>query len=189
MNPKRKAIFLDRDGTLIVERNYLNDAELVEMMPGSIACLRELRDLGFEFCIVTNQSGLISGRVHSHNLEAIHAKIRRILGEAGIDVVAIYVAQAPSGADDFMRKPSPGMLLTAAEEYRIDLAQSWMIGDKPIDVEAGRRAGCRTIFFKQPHSSAFRFEQGFASPHFECHNWEQILNAIKEQAIDAHRAI
>ncbi len=180
MKHPRKVLFLDRDGTLIVEKNYLNDANQVEMMPGSVECLRGLRDLGFEFCLVTNQSGLSSRKVELANVTAIHERIKKALASSGVDLLSIYVSQAPSGAEDFLRKPNPGMLLTAAHDYNIDLAKSWMIGDKPIDVEAGRRAGCRTIFFKQPHSESFRFEPGFATAHFECHNWQEVLNTIKE---------
>lgn len=177
---QRKVVFLDRDGTLIVERNYLNDFRQVEFLPGAIESLRLLRDLGFEFCLVTNQSGVASRRVEIANLRAIHDRIRKELAENGVDLLAIYVSQAPSGSEDFNRKPNPGMILTAAHEYKIALELSWMVGDKPIDVEVGRRAGCRTIFFKQPHSAQFQFDAGFATPHYECHNWYDILNVIEQ---------
>ena len=174
----RKVIFLDRDGTLIVERNFLNDVNQVEILPDAILSLRELRDRGFEFCLITNQSGIASRKVSLLNLQAIHDRIRRELAKNGVDLLAIYVSQAPSGSDDFFRKPNPGMILTAAQEYRIDLSRSWMVGDKPGDVEAGRRAGCRTIYFRQAHSDNFHFEANFATAHFECHNWCEILAVI-----------
>lgn len=177
---KRKVIFLDRDGTLIIERNYLNDANLVEMQPNSIEALRRLRDCGFEFCLITNQSGIASGKVDLLNMNAIHERIRVELAQNGVDLMAVYVSQAASGSDDFNRKPNPGLILLAAQEYNIDLSTSWMIGDKPSDVEAGRRAGCRTIFFRQSHSDNFSFEPDFATAHFECHNWSEILAVIEK---------
>lgn len=145
MRPVNKAIFLDRDGTIIVDKIYLNDPEQIEYLPGVFVGLRQLRDAGFIFLIVTNQSGLPRGKVKIDNLHEIHRRIRSAFAAEGVDLREFYYAPYLTDFDHPMRKPNPGMILTGASEYNIDLKQSWMIGDRMLDVEAGHRAGTRTI--------------------------------------------
>ncbi|MEK6555664.1 MAG: HAD family hydrolase [Bdellovibrionota bacterium] len=143
--PPSKAIFLDRDGTLIVDKVYLNDPEQIEYLPGVFSALRELRDAGFIFLIVTNQSGIPRGLVSIDNLNEIHRRIRYAFSENGVDLQEFYYAPYPTDSEHPMRKPNPGMILQGAKDYNVDLSQSWMIGDRMIDVEAGHRAGVKTI--------------------------------------------
>ncbi len=142
---ERNAIFLDRDGTLIVDKMYLNDPEQVEYLNESERGLQMLRDQGFIFLIATNQSGLPRNLVTIDQLHAIHKKIKSHYSSFGVDILEFYYAPYLTHLDHPMRKPNPGMILTGAVDYSVDLACSWMIGDKWVDIEAGQRAGCKTI--------------------------------------------
>jgi D-glycero-D-manno-heptose 1,7-bisphosphate phosphatase len=149
--PKRRAIFLDRDGTLMEEVNYCNDPATVQAIPGAGETLALLRKEGWLTVIVTNQSGLAKGLITPAQYEAVNAELLRQL-EGGID--AIYFCADHPETPTERRKPQPGMLLEAAADLEIDLSSSWMIGDKPIDVECGRNAGCRTVLVKTGYGSA-----------------------------------
>lgn len=141
---KRKAIILDRDGTLIVDKIYLNDPEQIEYLPGVFEALRLLRDDDFVFCIATNQSGVARGIVQIENLYEIHRRIRETFAHEGVDLLAFYYAPYMTDTNHPMRKPNAGMLLQAERELNLDLTKSWMIGDRLTDVEAGHRAGTKT---------------------------------------------
>jgi D-glycero-D-manno-heptose 1,7-bisphosphate phosphatase len=142
----RKAIFLDRDGTLIVDKNYLADPSQVEYLPTTFEALRLLQDNGYEFVIVTNQSGVAKGLITPKQVEQIHLKMKQDLQAEGIFILGIEYCPAGSDSQDPRRKPNPGMILEAAEKYNIDRTGSWMVGDKLSDVEAGQRAGVTPIF-------------------------------------------
>ncbi|MEQ1876509.1 MAG: HAD family hydrolase [Bdellovibrionia bacterium] len=141
----KKAVFLDRDGTIIVDKIYLNNVNEIEYIPGAIEGMRVMRDLGYEFVIATNQSGIARGLVTIENLLAIHEKMRGQLAGEGIDVLGFYYAPYAVETNHPLRKPNPGMLLEGARDFGIDLKQSWMIGDRMSDIEAGFNAGTRTI--------------------------------------------
>jgi D-glycero-D-manno-heptose 1,7-bisphosphate phosphatase len=149
--PKRRAIFLDRDGTLMEEVNYCNDPATVQAIPGAGETLALLRKEGWLTVIVTNQSGLAKGLITPAQYEAVNAELLRQL-EGGID--AIYFCADHPETPTERRKPQSGMLLEAAADLEIDLSSSWMIGDKPIDVECGRNASCRTVLVKTGYGSA-----------------------------------
>jgi D-glycero-D-manno-heptose 1,7-bisphosphate phosphatase len=146
---KRPAVFLDRDGTLIEDRGYLQDPALVRLLPGVADGLRRLRPAGFVCVVVTNQSGIGRGMFTEADYHRVHAEMLRQLTAEGARLDAAYfcsAAPAAAGCDEHPdRKPSPGMLLRAAADLDLDLSRSWIIGDAPRDVEAGRRAGCRGI--------------------------------------------
>ncbi len=143
--PMKKAVIFDRDGTLIVDKVYLNDPEAIEYLPQIFTALRILRDAGFVFFVATNQSGVPRGLVSIQNLNEIHRRIRAAFAEHAVDILDFYYAPYLTHDDHIFRKPNPGMLLQAAQEYNLDLGLSWMIGDRMTDVEAGQRAGARTI--------------------------------------------
>lgn len=142
---KKKVVFLDRDGTLIIDKVYLNDPDQIEYLPGAFDALKRLKEAGFDFVIVTNQSGVARGIVQLENLDEIHRRMQVAYAEHGVDFLGFYYAPYSVESNHPLRKPNPGMLLAAAEEHGIDLQQSWMVGDRMTDVEAGRKAGCRTI--------------------------------------------
>lgn len=142
---KKKTIFLDRDGTLIIDRVYLNDPAQIEYLPGVFTALAALRDAGFQFVIATNQSGVAKGIITLDNLTKIHELICAEFARHGISFAGIYYAPYTSETNHPMRKPNPGMLEQAAIDVHADLPRSWMIGDRMTDVECGRRAGARGI--------------------------------------------
>ena len=152
---KRRAIFLDRDGTLNVDVGYahrVDDLLLVEnVCPG----LRKLQALGFALFVTTNQSGIARGYFSEAQMHAFNAALCELLRGGGIEIAGIYYCQfhptAGGGAfrrDSPLRKPAPGMLLQAAADHGLDLAASFAIGDKKSDVAAGRAAGCRTVLVR-----------------------------------------
>ena len=143
--PKRRAIFFDRDGTLMEEVHYCNNPDDVRAIPGAAEGLLRLRAAGWLNIIITNQSGLGSGKITPAQYEAVNAELLRQL-DGAID--AVYFCADPSSQPTARRKPGIGMLEEAARGHGIDLANSWMIGDKDIDVQCGRTAGCRTIIVR-----------------------------------------
>ena len=152
-----KAVFLDRDRTIIEDPGYLSAPEAVKLLPGAELAIRSLAQAGFRIVVVTNQSGIARGLLTEEALEQIHAELRRQLSERGAHLDAIYhCPYHPEGTveryaiESDLRKPSPGMLVRAAEELDIDLKSSWMVGDGARDIEAGPRAGCRTIRVRVP---------------------------------------
>jgi D-glycero-D-manno-heptose 1,7-bisphosphate phosphatase len=140
----RRALFLDRDGTLNAEVNYLRRPEDLVLIGGAARALREARQHGWAVVVVTNQAGVARGLIPPEALVAIHAKLVAELAREQVTLDGIYVCVHHPDAGCRCRKPEPGLLLTAAAELGIDLTCSWMIGDRETDLEAGRRAGCRT---------------------------------------------
>lgn len=139
------AIFLDKDGTLIDDVPYNVDPARITLAPGAVAGLRRLSRLGYRLLVVSNQPGVAHGRFDIGALEPVRQRLAQLLSEQGAHLAGFYCC--PHGPDEGCgcRKPLPGMLLRAAAEHQLDLAASWMIGDILDDVEAGARAGCRTI--------------------------------------------
>lgn len=148
MTKGKKTIFFDRDGTLIIDKVYLNDPEQIVYLPGVFEALTQLRDHGFQFVIVTNQSGVARGLVSIENLNEIHRRIVAEFARHEIFFVGIYYAPYSVESNHAMRKPNAGMLLAAATDHGIDLAQSWIVGDRASDVEAGHRAGCKGVLLE-----------------------------------------
>lgn len=141
-----KAIFLDRDGTIIVDKNYLNDPLGVEFLPFAIEGLTHLANQGFTLVVVTNQSGVSKGLVSELNIHLIHKKIDELLAIHKVKIQKYYYNTADSTSNDSHRKPNPGMLLDAAKDLNIDMTQSWMIGDRDSDIKVGHNAQVKTIF-------------------------------------------
>ncbi len=156
-----KAVFVDRDNTLIEDPGYISDPSLVRLLPGVELAIKSLSQQGFKVVVVTNQSGVARGLLTEEALGQIHQELRRQLGDHGANLDGIYFCPFhPEGTvekytcDSELRKPKPGMLLAAAKDLDIDLAASWMVGDSPRDIEAGQRAGCRTIRVRTQHDPA-----------------------------------
>lgn len=143
----RRAVFFDRDGTLMEDAHYCGDPALVQVFPGVPAALADLKRAGFLAFIVTNQSGIGRGIISEAQYHAVHAEFLRQIGDglgAGLIDATYFCSDAP-GIPSIRRKPEPGMVFEAAEEFAVDLARSWFIGDKCIDIECGRRAGTHTV--------------------------------------------
>jgi D-glycero-D-manno-heptose 1,7-bisphosphate phosphatase len=150
----RRAAFLDRDGTINVEKEYLYRIEDFEFIPGAVEAVRLLNEAGFLVVVVTNQSGVARGYYTEEDVENLHRYVASELEKSGARVDAwLYCPHHPNGRGSYSlpcncRKPLPGMLKEAARRYDIDLAASVMIGDKQADVSAGQAAGCRTILVR-----------------------------------------
>lgn len=151
----RPAVFLDRDGTLNEEVDYLSDPDQLVLIPGGAAAVARLNARGIPVVVVTNQSGIGRGRYGWQDFAAVMSRMGTLLALENARIDAIYASphhELGQGeyavADHPDRKPNPGMLLRAAEEHDLDLSRSWMVGDKAVDLEAGRRAGCRVALVR-----------------------------------------
>ena len=136
----RAAVFLDRDGTLMVEKNYLCDPAQVQILPGVSKALKRLQDSGFLLFIVTNQSGIGRGYYTIGDMERVNARLVNDLGYSGIKFEKIYFAPEAPELPSRGRKPSPQFLFDARDEFGVDLASSYMVGDKLIDLQCGWNA-------------------------------------------------
>jgi D-glycero-D-manno-heptose 1,7-bisphosphate phosphatase len=138
-----RAVFLDRDGTLIEDRDYLHRPEEVVIFPGVGPALKRLQDAGFKLILVTNQSGVGRGYFPIEDVHRVHEHLARELAKDGVKFEKIYIAPEHPDAPSRGRKPSPQCLFDARDEFGIDLGQSYMIGDKLIDLECGWNAGVK----------------------------------------------
>lgn len=142
------AVFVDKDGTLVDDVPYNVDPERIALTRGAGPALRTLADRGFRLIVVSNQSGIGRGLFPETALDAVGGRLWSLLAEHGVRLDDfVYCPHAPSedGGGCECRKPAPGLLRAAAERHGLDLERSWMVGDILDDVEAGRRAGCKTI--------------------------------------------
>lgn len=149
------AVFLDRDGTLIKDKNYLDTPDGVEWFDGAFETLRALRDAGYRLVMITNQSGVARGYFTEEDVRAIHERIESDLAERNLEFDGIYYCPylEEGSVEEYsresrLRKPSPGMILDAEKDLGIDLEGSWVVGDKLSDVKTGFRAGCSTVLVR-----------------------------------------
>jgi D,D-heptose 1,7-bisphosphate phosphatase len=193
-----KAVFLDRDDTLISDPGYISDPAQVQLLPHVGHSLAMLKKMGYLLVVVTNQSGVARGIVTEQTLEQIHHHLKKLLADEGVYLDAIYYCPYhPEGTvakytrESDLRKPQPGMLLKAAEELDIDLSQSWMIGDSYRDIAAGSRAGCRTILLDTPGKPQVR-EPDDPEPDRRAVNLREAVNILRmvefQQKAQAARA-
>jgi D,D-heptose 1,7-bisphosphate phosphatase len=152
---RRRAVFLDRDGVLVRDVDHLTSVSQLEILPGVPEALRRLHDAGWAVVVVTNQSVVARGWLTEDGLRDIHRELASRLAARGAVLDAIYYCpHHPDGAVAAYRlacdcrKPKPGLLLRAADDLDLDLGASVMVGDVPTDVEAGKRAGCRTVLIR-----------------------------------------
>lgn len=168
MTGPRRALFIDRDGTLIVDVGYPRDPAQVEPLPGALDALRALQ-AHHALVIVSNQSGIGRGLITPAEARAVHARVVERFGQAGVVFAGAYYCPHDPGAGCACRKPAPGLLLDAARELGLDLAASVMIGDKPSDVAAGRAAGC---------GHALRFGPAGEDDAPRCADWPAVVAAL-----------
>lgn len=185
-----KAVFLDRDGTIMDDPGYLSDPAGVKLLPGVDLAIKSLRQAGYKIVVVTNQSGVARGLLTEETLEKIHAELRRRLAEKGAMLDAIYYCPFhPEGTvpqyarESDLRKPSPGMLYQAARELDLELRNCWMVGDAGRDISAGRAAGCRTILLRtgrhdDPDDNGRAFSDAEAPADFTARNLVEAARVI-----------
>jgi len=183
MAGKRRAAFLDRDGTINVEKRYLHKTEDFEFIPGAPEAIKSLKAAGFLVVVVSNQSGIARGYFDEDAVEKLHRHIQGELICLGTSIDAFYFCphHPDEGLGEYKvvcdcRKGQPGMLLQAARDHNIDLSRSFMVGDKIADIEAAENAGCKPIMVLTGYgqSEAHKLVQGRATI---C---EDIVDAVKE---------
>jgi len=141
-----RAVFLDRDGVInqkAPEGEYVTRLSDLVFLPEVSDAVRLLRSAGFLVIIVTNQRGVSRGKIALAELQTMHEAIAQFFSAEHAPLDDIYFCPHEGGCE--CRKPAPGMLLRAAREHRIDLQNSWLVGDSLSDIEAGKRAGCKTV--------------------------------------------
>ena len=146
-----RAVFIDRDGTISEEVGYINHVTRFRLFPYSAAALKQLHDNGYLAIVITNQAGVARGYFSEEMVQAIHQQMTQDLESSGARLDAIYycahhptVGDPPYQLDCDCRKPKPGLLLRAAGDYDIDLANSWMVGDRYSDIELAANAGVKS---------------------------------------------
>ncbi len=152
------AIFLDRDGTLMREVNYCADPKLVEIFPGVPEALVKLKEAGYKLIVISNQAGIGRGYFTEAQYRLVEAEVARGVLPAVFDAV-YFCPDRPDLATD-RRKPGIGMILEAQREHEIDLARSFFIGDKAIDMECGRNAGLRTLLVRTGYGAEEEKQSG-----------------------------
>jgi D-glycero-D-manno-heptose 1,7-bisphosphate phosphatase len=189
---KRPAIFFDRDNTLIVSDSYLGDPEKVVLIDGAANAVARARSLGFATVVVSNQSGVARGMFGEEDVHEVNTRLDELLRASNVGAVIdrhefcpfhpdATVAQYKQ--DSSLRKPKPGMILAAAERLALDLSRSWMIGDAPRDIEAGKAAGCRAILIHAPDlpKSPAAEENLKAEPDCIVSNLNEAMDFIQKQ--------
>ena len=152
MSGQRVAVFLDRDGTINEELNFIRRPDEVVLIPGAAEAIRTLNQRGFVTCVISNQSGVARGFLTENDLVPIHARLEEELGRLGahVDRIAYCPHHPTEGVPPYniacrCRKPATGMLDDAARELDLDLARSFVVGDRLTDIEAGKNAGSTSV--------------------------------------------
>ena len=159
-----KAIFLDRDGTVSEEVGYMYDAGLYKLFPWTGDAIRRINESGFKAVLITNQSGVGRGYFPESTVHQVHDILKTELARYAAHLDAIYYCPHEPAADCECRKPKPGMLRQASRELDLDLANSYMIGDKYIDIETGHAAGAKTILLRTGYGTEQIAEHYASSP-------------------------
>ncbi|MFH1684115.1 MAG: D-glycero-beta-D-manno-heptose 1,7-bisphosphate 7-phosphatase [Candidatus Margulisiibacteriota bacterium] len=148
-----KAVFLDRDGTIVEDVGYMNSPDQIKFIPGSIEAIKELNEAGYKVVIITNQAGIARGLITEDMLQTIDKTLHKWILNGGAHLDGMYYCphHPEHGVYPYKqacecRKPHPGLIKKAHRDLKIDLAQSYMVGDKATDIEAGKRAGTKTVF-------------------------------------------
>ncbi|MCD8742170.1 HAD family hydrolase [Mucilaginibacter roseus] len=179
-----KAVFLDKDGTLIPDIPYNVDPQLITLQADSVAGLKKLQDAGYLLIIISNQSGVARGLFEEDKLTGVEQRLKDLLSAHLINLNGFYYCpHHPDGTlngynlDCDCRKPAPGMLLAAAIDHNIDIKQSWMIGDILNDVEAGKRAGCKAVLIDNGNETEW-LTGSMRHPDFSCPNIDEAAQKI-----------
>jgi D-glycero-D-manno-heptose 1,7-bisphosphate phosphatase len=156
--PERRFIVLDRDGTIIEEREYLSDPAQVRLIPGVGTTLRELREIGFGLVVITNQSAVGRGFFDEARLAQVHQRLKDLLSREGVQLDGLYVCPHKPDDDCDCRKPKLGLLQKASKDLGFRLEDSIVIGDKACDIEMGHAAGALTFLVRTGYGAQFENE-------------------------------
>lgn len=183
----KKAVFLDKDGTIIKDVPYSVDLKKISFLPGVFEGLKTLKEKGYLLILVTNQSGIAKGYFRKKELFLVFRKLEELAEKNGFSLTDIvYCPHHPEGKIKELaikcncRKPSPGMILKAAQKHRINLSASWMIGDIPDDAEAGNSAGCRSILINS-NETVWKSENQKKIPFVQVGSFKEAVNLILER--------
>jgi histidinol-phosphate phosphatase family protein len=181
---RHDAVFLDKDGTLVQDVPYNVDLNRIRLAPGVAAGLRVLQNAGYRLIVITNQSGVARGYFSEADLTAVFQRLQQLLAPAGVTLTDFYYCpHHPLGSIARYavacgcRKPEPGLLFRAARDHDIDLGHSWFVGDILNDIEAGRRAGCRTILVHNGGETEWLLTPG-RQPHYTVTEFGPVARVI-----------
>jgi len=181
---KRRAVFIDRDGTIAEEVGYINHVSRFRLFPYAASAIRHLNESDWLAIVITNQAGVARGYFSEDTVELVHAAMRKELESAGARLDAIYycahhpsVGEPPYRLDCDCRKPKPGLISRAAKDFDLDLETSWMVGDRYSDVELARNAGVRSVFVMSGYG---RGEWEHQRP-----NWTEQPDWVAENLLEA----
>ncbi len=184
MQALNKAVFLDKDGTLIVDVPYNVNPDLIALSNHCLSGLLKLQKADYLLVVVTNQSGVAQGYFKEEELIAVEQRLADLLGVAGITLNGFYYCPhhpggivQPTAIECDCRKPAPGLLLKAAKELNIDLHSSWMVGDILNDVEAGNRAGCKSVLINNGNETEWKINN-MRHPHITVNSIDQAAEKI-----------
>jgi histidinol-phosphate phosphatase family protein len=182
--PRRRFVLLDRDGTIIIERNYLSDPAGVELLPNAAAGLRRMAEMNLGLVAITNQSGIGRGMFDVPRLEAIHDRMNELLARENVKLDGIYYCPHTPADECSCRKPRLGMLTRAAAELDFDPADAFLIGDKPCDIEMGFACGATTILVRSGYGNAYPDDEP-ARPHHLAADLLEAADVIAKQLAEA----
>jgi D-glycero-D-manno-heptose 1,7-bisphosphate phosphatase len=182
----RPAIFIDKDGTLVEDVPYNVDPARLRLAAGAPEALHQWRDAGYLVVVVTNQSGLGRGLFDRAALRRLHDALAARLRNAGAPIDGFFACPHVDEDHCACRKPQPGLILEAARVLDIDLARSWMVGDILNDVEAGRRAGCRTVLLDVGNETKW-LTGALRAPHVRCHTLLEAAAATLRRPVPQSR--
>lgn len=174
---KLKAVFLDKDGTIIPDIPYNVNADLITLSEGVIEGLQLLQSHGYLLVIVTNQSGVARGYFTLEQLDAVKEKLNGMCSKMGIYLDGFYCCPHHPGGNCDCHKPKPGLLYKAATDMDIDLSCSWMIGDILNDVEAGKKAGCKTILIDNGNETEWKMDE-YRNPEYKARDLAEAARFI-----------
>lgn len=184
----RRAVFIDRDGTISEEVGYINHPSRFHVFPYAAAAIKYLNEHGWLAIVVTNQAGVARGYFSEAMIQTVHADMTQELERGGARLDAIYycahhpsIGEPPYRVDCDCRKPKPGLISRAADDFEIDLAQSWMVGDRYSDVELARNAGLKSMFVMSGYGRG-EWEHQRAS-------WTKQPDQVAENLLEAVRVI
>jgi len=185
---KRRAVFMDRDGTISEEVGYVNHPSRYRVFPYSAEAVRLLNDAGWLAILVTNQAGVARGYFTEDLIGEVHGRLQKELERGGARLDAVYycahhptVGESPYRFDCDCRKPKPGLIRRAADEFEIDLERSWMIGDRYSDIELARNAGTRAAFVLSGY--------GRGEWEYQRAAWKYEPDLVAEDLLEAVRKI
>jgi D-glycero-D-manno-heptose 1,7-bisphosphate phosphatase len=184
----RRAVFIDRDGTISEEVGYINHPSRFRVFPYAAAAIKHLNDAGWLTIVVTNQAGVARGYFSEDMIQTVHDEMTKELENGGARLDAVYycahhpsVGEPPYRFDCDCRKPKPGLISRAARDFDIDLAGSWMVGDRYSDVELARNAGVKSMFVLSGY--------GRGEWEHQRSSWTEQPDLVAENLLEAVRVI